>query len=162
MIYWDGPRQGERDGAHWMGTCISLAISIGLHQDPDPKTMNPSQQRIWKRTWWSMHNHARNTCPDLLSMMSIIETDSPSMVTLDDFELATPSPEVQTIFGKSEFVCSLEYQKSQALLFVEKTKLCHIFQLSSLTASLSSIVYRDRETGLEGWSASVDSEELSW
>ncbi|PLB46607.1 hypothetical protein P170DRAFT_477488 [Aspergillus steynii IBT 23096] len=162
MIYWDGPRKGERDAAHWMGSCISLAMSIGLHQDPDPNTMTPAQQRIWKRTWWSMHNHARNTCPDLLSMVSIMEADSPSMVTLDDFELQIASREVRSIFGESEVACSLEYQKTQALLFIEKTKLCQIFQLSTLTGQLSGVVYGDNGIDLETPSTLIDPDELSW
>lgn len=148
LIHWNDLPDAEKDTSHWMGICLSLAMSIGLHHSPDnTAAMTPSQRQTWRRTWWSVYNHARLTAEDLVSMMSIEEDCGDSelaytmIVTLNDFQFGVYSPEARAIVDDCEVLRTIEYQKSQALVFIEKTKLCRLAQFSRVSNQVSKLVH---------------------
>ncbi|KAJ5417023.1 uncharacterized protein N7487_000573 [Penicillium crustosum] len=93
LIHWNDLPQSENVASHWIGVCLSLAISIGLHRNPDSSTLTSCEQKMRRRTWWSVHNHTRLTVENLLSVIRMQEDredrnlfDIP-MITLNDFQL---------------------------------------------------------------------------
>lgn len=82
-----------------------------------------------RRTWWSVHNHTRLTDENLLSVMRMQEDrmdrniKDVSMITLSDFQIHVFSPEIQTVVDDCEVLRDIEYQTSQAVVFIEKTRL---------------------------------------
>ncbi|PLB50094.1 hypothetical protein P170DRAFT_473670 [Aspergillus steynii IBT 23096] len=147
LIHWHDLPNEEKDANHWMGVCLSLAMSIGLHRNPDSEAMTPSQQQIWRRTWWSMHNHSRLTAEDLLSMMSIEDREDGAlsditMVTLKDFNFGVFSREARSVVNdESDVLRSTEYQRTQAIVFIEKTRLCRVSQFSRISNHISRMVF---------------------
>ena len=83
-----------------------------------------------RRTWWSVHNHTRLTDENLLSVMRMQEDRMDrnifdvSMITLSDFQIHVFSPEIRTVVDDCEVLRDIEYQTSQAVVFIEKTRLC--------------------------------------
>lgn len=149
LIHWSDVRDGDKDASHWMGICLSLATSIGLHKNPDSTIMTIPQQQIWRRTWWSVYNHARLTAVDLLTMMTFDEdynnieeaSDNNGMVTLDHFRFGVFSPEARRVVADDcEVLRIVEYQKAQALVFIEKTRLCRLSQFSSFSSEVARLV----------------------
>ncbi|KAL4897845.1 hypothetical protein BDV59DRAFT_190652 [Aspergillus ambiguus] len=149
MIHWQDLPSGEKDASHWIGICLSLSTSIGLDRTPDGTGMTPSQRQAWKRTWWSVYNHARLTSEDLQSMMSIAndvpengpDSTAISMVTLNDFRFGVFPPAARAVAGDCEVLRSVECQKTQALLFIEKTRLCCVSQFSTLSNQVKDLFH---------------------
>ncbi|EXA37108.1 hypothetical protein FOVG_11405 [Fusarium oxysporum f. sp. pisi HDV247] len=53
MSYWNGEVGEDKDGWHWVGLAVSLALHLGLHRQPSSKsTLTQRQQTIRKRCWW--------------------------------------------------------------------------------------------------------------
>ncbi|KAL4876839.1 fungal-specific transcription factor domain-containing protein [Aspergillus karnatakaensis] len=152
LVHWQD-LQHTKDASHWIGTCLSLAISIGLHRSPDPLSMTTRQQQIWKCTWWSLYNHARLTSEDLLAMMTIEGEHHTAaapeivMVELADFNCHTLPLELREVAGGCEVLASTEYQAIQAQLFVEKTKLCRLSQFSSFATGVKDVVMASGNPG---------------
>lgn len=155
LIHWNDEPQSEEDTGHWMDICLSMAMSIGLHRSSNPSNLTLSQQKAWRRTWWAVYNHVRLTAGDLPSAMLLQEdhtdghlVDTP-MVTLNDFEFGVYAPEACTIVDDCDVLHTVELQKTQALLFVGKTKICRLSQFSRVANRVSRLVCEtDRpETG---------------
>ncbi|KAI9372228.1 hypothetical protein BJX61DRAFT_553085 [Aspergillus egyptiacus] len=146
LVHWHDIQNTEKDSTHLIGICLSLAISIGLHRSPDEASMPLRQQQVWRRTWWSLYNHARLTSEDLLAMMTIEgdhhATAAPevAIVTLADFPLEILPPEIRAVVDDCEVLRSLEQQTVHAQLFVEKTKLCCLTQFSSFSNGVKNLV----------------------
>lgn len=83
-----------------------------------------------RRTWWSLHNHTRLTDENLLSVMRMQEDRMDrnifdvSMITLSDFQIHVFAPEIRKVVDDCEVLRDVEYQTSQAVVFIEKTRLC--------------------------------------
>ncbi|KAG9256007.1 fungal-specific transcription factor domain-containing protein [Emericellopsis atlantica] len=53
MSYWKGQVGEDKDGWHWVGLAVSLALHLGLHRQPRPRsTLTQRQQTIRRRCWW--------------------------------------------------------------------------------------------------------------
>lgn len=108
--------------------------------------MTLRQRLVWKRTWWSLYNHARLTSEDLLTMMTIegdhhvSEAPQLGMITLCDFQFEILPPDVRAVADDCEVLRSLDKQTIQAILFVEKTKLCCLSQFSSFSNSVKNLL----------------------
>ncbi|KAK4869532.1 hypothetical protein LT330_005914 [Penicillium expansum] len=146
LIHWNDLPQSEKGASHWIGVCLSLAISLGLHRNPDSSTLSPSEQKMRRRTWWSVHNHTRLTVENLLSAMRMQEDredrnllDIP-MITLNDFQLHVFPPEMRAVVDDCEVLRDVEYQKTQAVVFIEKTKLCQLSRFSSILNRVQKVV----------------------
>ncbi|KAL3457218.1 fungal-specific transcription factor domain-containing protein [Aspergillus heterothallicus] len=149
LVHWHDIQNTEKDASHWIGTCLSLAISIGLHRSPNSSSMTLRQRQVWKRTWWSLYNHARLTSEDLVTMMTIEGehhvSDAPEvgMIDLNDFYLAVIPSEVRAIVDDCKVLSSIEHQTTHAIFFIEKTKLCRLSQFSALSSSVKSLLFKN-------------------
>lgn len=146
LVHWQDVRNTEKDASHMIGICLSLAVSIGLHRSPEKSSLAPRDKQVWKRTWWSLYNHARLTSEDMLSMMTIEGEHHVSaapevpMITMGDFPLEVMAPEIRGVVDDCEVLRCPEKQTIQALLFIEKTKLCRLSQFSSFSNAVRNSI----------------------
>ncbi|KAJ5685519.1 hypothetical protein N7536_008138 [Penicillium majusculum] len=130
LIHWNDLPQSEKVASHWI----------------DSSTLTSSEQKLRRRTWWSVHNHTRLTVENLLSVMRMQEDredrnlfDIP-MITLNDFQLHVFPPEMRAVVDDCEVLRDIEYQKTQAVVFIEKTKLCQLSRFSSILNRVQKVV----------------------
>lgn len=125
MTYWYETPDDQKDTWHWMGVSLSLAHTIGLHRDPGNSRMDLRRQRMWKRIWWSTYTRDRLIALGMRRPMRVKDDDCDvPMLTLDDFEFESFSPEIVQMVGDSEILQNVGYQRELALMFIEKAKLC--------------------------------------
>ncbi|GLI80563.1 hypothetical protein PoHVEF18_008918 [Penicillium ochrochloron] len=125
MTYWYETPDDQKDTWHWMGVSLSLAHTIGLHRDPGNSRMDVRRQRMWKRIWWSTYTRDRLIALGMRRPMRVKDDDCDvPMLTLDDFEFQTFSPEIVKMVGDSEILQNVSHQRELALMFIEKAKLC--------------------------------------
>src|SRR5436190_22576994 len=125
MTYWYEVPDDQKDAWHWMGICVSLANTIGLHRDPTNSCMNLRCQRLWKRIWWSTYTRDRLIALGMRRPTRIEDKDCDvPMLTLDDFEVKPFSQEVQQMIGDCELLCNVGCERDLADMFIEKAKLC--------------------------------------
>lgn len=125
MTYWYETPDDQKDTWHWMGVSLSLAHTIGLHRDPGNSRMDVRRQRMWKRIWWSTYTRDRLIALGMRRPMRVKDDDCDvPMLTLDDFEFQTFSPEIVKMVGNSEILQNVSHQRELALMFIEKAKLC--------------------------------------
>lgn len=70
------------------------------------------------------------------------------VITLCDFEFEILAPEVRAVVDDCEVLRSLEKQTTQAILFVEKTKLCCISQFSSFSNRVKNLLLAPDKPGI--------------
>lgn len=125
MTYWYETPDDQKDTWHWMGVSLSLAHTIGLHRDPGNSRMDLRRQRMWKRIWWSTYTRDRLIALGMRRPMRVKDDDCDvPMLTLDDFEFQSFSPEIVQMVGNSEILRNVSHQRELALMFIEKAKLC--------------------------------------
>ncbi|KAJ5286876.1 hypothetical protein N7478_002562 [Penicillium angulare] len=125
MTYWYETPDDQKDTWHWMGVSLSLAHTIGLHRDPGNSRMDLRRQRMWKRIWWSTYTRDRLIALGMRRPMRVKDDDCDvPMLTLDDFEFQSFSPEIVKMVGDSEILHNISHQRELALMFIEKAKLC--------------------------------------
>ncbi|KAF7713333.1 Cutinase transcription factor 1 beta [Penicillium ucsense] len=125
MTYWYETPDDQKDTWHWMGVSLSLAHTIGLHRDPGNSRMELRRQRMWKRIWWSTYTRDRLIALGMRRPMRVKDDDCDvPMLTLDDFEFHSFSPEIVKMVGNSEILQNVSHQRELALMFIEKAKLC--------------------------------------
>jgi len=125
MTYWYETPDDQKDTWHWMGVSLSLAHTIGLHRDPGNSRMDRRRQRMWKRIWWSTYTRDRLIALGMRRPMRVKDDDCDvPMLTLDDFEFHSFSPEIVQMVGNSEILQNVSHQRELALMFIEKAKLC--------------------------------------
>lgn len=125
MTYWYETPDDQKDTWHWMGVSLSLAHTIGLHRDPGNSRMDLRRQRMWKRIWWSTYTRDRLIALGMRRPMRVKDDDCDvPMLTLDDFEFQSYSPEIVKMVGNSEILQDVNHQRELALMFIEKAKLC--------------------------------------
>ncbi|KAJ6120272.1 hypothetical protein N7523_004552 [Penicillium sp. IBT 18751x] len=125
MTYWYETPDDQKDTWHWMGVSLSLAHTIGLHRDPGNSRMDLRRQRMWKRIWWSTYTRDRLIALGMRRPMRVKDDDCDvPMLTLDDFEFHSFSPEIVQMVGNSEILQNVSHQRELALMFIEKAKLC--------------------------------------
>lgn len=118
LTHWNDEPLCEEDTSHWMDTCVSMAMRIGLHRSPNPSNLTLSEQKTWRRTWWALYNHVSLTAGDLPSVMRLQEghTDGhpvdPPMITLNDFQFGVFAPEARAIVDDCDVFHSVELQKT--------------------------------------------------
>lgn len=125
-----------------------MAMSIGLHRDPGSTAPGDSQRQIWRRTWWSLYNHAQLMASNMFHMMAIEGSQDANgssgmaMITIEDFQFGVFPMEHRLCAGNCGVLDSIESQMAQATIFIEKTRLSRIFQFSraSINVHRSSLV----------------------
>ena len=63
-----------------------------------------------------------------------------TMVTLNDFNLDIFSPEAQEVAGQCDVLRSVDAQKTQAIVFIEKTRLCRLAPFSRVPDSIGRVM----------------------
>jgi hypothetical protein len=125
MTYWYETPDDQKDTWHWMGVCLSLALTIGLHRDPANSGMDVRQKRLWRRIWWCAYTRDRLIALGMRRPMRIKDDDCDVlMLSLDDFEFKAFAPEVMSMVGNCGILRNVNHQKQLALMFIEKAKLC--------------------------------------
>lgn len=125
MTHWYEMPDDQKDTWHWMGVSLSLAHTIGLHRDPANSTMDLRRQKLWKRIWWSTYSRDRLIALGMRRPTRVKDEDCDvPMVTIDDFEFKSFSPEVLQVVGDCEMTHNVDHQKELAIMFIEKSKLC--------------------------------------
>jgi hypothetical protein len=69
------------------------------------------------------------------------EAPEVGMIDLGDFHIAVIPPGIRAIVDDCEVLSSIEQQTEQAILFVEKTKLCRLSQFSALSTTVKSLLF---------------------
>lgn len=125
MTYWYETPDDQKDTWHWMGVCLSLALTIGLHRDPANSGMDVRRKRLWRRIWWCAYTRDRLIALGMRRPMRIKDDDCDVlMLSLDDFEFKAFASEVVSMVGSCELLRNVNHQKQLALMFIEKAKLC--------------------------------------
>jgi hypothetical protein len=125
MTYWYETPDDQKDTWHWMGVSLSLAHTIGLHRDPGNSGMGQRRKRLWKRIWWSTYTRDRLIALGMRRPMRVKDDDCDvPMLTIDDFEFKSFSPEIQNMLGDCELLRNVDQQRQLAMMFIEKAKLC--------------------------------------
>ncbi|KAL1966999.1 hypothetical protein VTN77DRAFT_3523 [Rasamsonia byssochlamydoides] len=125
MTYWYETPDDQKDTWHWMGVSLSLAHTIGLHRDPGNSGMGQRRKRLWKRIWWSTYTRDRLIALGMRRPMRVKDDDCDvPMLTIDDFEFKSYSPEILSMLGDCELLRNVDYQRQLAMMFIEKAKLC--------------------------------------
>ncbi|KAJ5921059.1 fungal-specific transcription factor domain-containing protein [Penicillium verhagenii] len=155
MVHWNDIPRAEKDAVHWIGVSLSLAMSVGLHINPDPSTVTVSKQRVWRRTWWCVYNHCQLISEKLLSALHMHEDREGEsglempMIDLNDFEFHVYSPEAQSTVNECDILQNMEYQKMQAVFFIQKVKLCRLSSFSTISNRIKKMVRGEAIQDLE-------------
>jgi hypothetical protein len=54
MSFWWNSLTDQKDTWHWLGSSISLALTLGMHRSTRYSDLCIRDQRLWKRIWWSL------------------------------------------------------------------------------------------------------------
>ena len=143
LMYWeDIPGNGINQG-DWMHWCLSLAKSIGLHREPDENIMTLRERQIWRRTWWSLYNLMSVTAEGVMSAEEDCTNPAGSdmgMVKLSDFPFRLLPSQARAAVVDFDILYTIESQKSHAILFIEKTRLCRLSRISHVSKWVSNVV----------------------
>ncbi len=88
LSFWEGDSTEVRDSYYWVGIATLHAASLGLNSDPTPESLEPSQRRAFKLTFWSLLIRDRLIAVTL--RRPVQNTDSrlkQPMLLMEDFEL---------------------------------------------------------------------------
>lgn len=77
--------------------------------------------------------HIQESCED----SHLFDT---TMITLNDFQFGVFSPEARAVVDDCDVLRMIEYQKTQALVFIEKSRLCQLSQFSRLSNQVRDLV----------------------
>ncbi|KAL4789070.1 fungal-specific transcription factor domain-containing protein [Aspergillus venezuelensis] len=53
-FWWETPTQ-QKDMWYWTGVVVSLAQSLGMHQEKTYTKLDNSRKQLWRRLWWSIY-----------------------------------------------------------------------------------------------------------
>lgn len=136
-LWWKGPNQ-PKDGWHWLGLAISLARTMGLHQDATNKHLDPKSSALRRRIWWSctvrdtFASFSSNRVPRISDVDFVV-----APLTLHDFEWHEYSEGARRGIGKQ----SMDVQKQLAAICIQTTAICRIITRVLLAA------YNETSTG---------------
>lgn len=123
MSYWEEMPNGRKDGWHWLGLAFSVAQTIGLHRKTE--SGDEDTTRIRTRLWWCICTRDCLMTLDMRHSMLISNLESNTQeLTIDHFELQLSEVTVSSI-GYSGLLGNAEHQRSLAVIFIEKVRLCH-------------------------------------
>lgn len=121
-LWWKAPNE-PKDGWHWLGLAISLARTMGLHQDATNKHLDRRTSGLRRRIWWSC------TIRDTFASFScnrvprISDGDfAVAPLTLDDFDWHEQREDTRTGIGKQ----SVHVQKQLATVCIQTAAICRI------------------------------------
>ncbi|KAL4948206.1 fungal-specific transcription factor domain-containing protein [Aspergillus filifer] len=85
-FWWETPTQ-QKDMWYWTGVVVSLAQSLGMHQEKTYAKLDKSRKQLWRRLWWSIYSHDISIAV-LLGRIPHVNDDycTTSHLTEQDFE----------------------------------------------------------------------------
>lgn len=126
MTYWYDSPEDEKDTWHWMGIALSLAQVLGFHRNPALLKLTSQERKLRSRIWWSCYMRDRQLALGLRRPPRIRDdfNDVP-LLTLDDFDLDTPSQNLVNLVGPSSITdTDPTTRKVLAMLCIDLSKLC--------------------------------------
>lgn len=126
MTYWYDCPDDEKDTWYWMGIALSLTQIVGLHRNPDKMKMSPKERALRCRIWWSCVMRDRLLALGIRRPARIRDEEfNVPMLTLDDFILDVPSPDLVKLLGESRLTSpDPEGRRMVAVMCIELSKLC--------------------------------------
>ncbi|KAK5047422.1 hypothetical protein LTR84_006518 [Exophiala bonariae] len=129
-LWWKAPNE-TKDGWHWLGLAISLARTMGLHQDITNKHLDKKTSTLRRRIWWSCTIRDTFTSFSANRVPRISDGDfAVAPLTLDDFDWYEGRDDTRTGIGKQ----SLSVQKQLAAMCIQTAALCRIITRVLLAA----------------------------
>lgn len=124
-VWYDSP-DDEKDTWHWMGTALSLAQVLGFHRNPSLLRLKSQERKLRSRIWWSCFMRDRQLALGLRRPPRIRDDDyDVPLLTLEDFNLEAPSPEIINLLGPSSFTDpDPEPRKALAMMCIDLSKIC--------------------------------------
>jgi hypothetical protein len=128
MTYWCEDAEHTKDSMHWLSEAISIGTTIGLNHDTSTSSMSLSEQRLWKRIWWSCYTRDRLLAISTRQPMHLpnIKFNIP-MLELSDFETSRLPPKLVHTFGNISAIKSPFKRLQLAKMFIALTELCVCF-----------------------------------
>jgi len=124
MTYWYDNPDDEKDTWHWMGTALSLAQVLGFHRNPALLRLSSQERKLRSRIWWSCFMRDRQLAIGLRRPPRIRDDDyDVPILTLHDFNLEPPSPDLASFLGQSSFT-DANAREVLAMLCIDLAKLC--------------------------------------
>lgn len=125
MSYWYETPGDQKGAWHWTGIAISLAYTVGLHQNHAKLDIEPHEIRPRKRLWWSCLMRDRLVGLGLGRPTRIKDEDyDVAMITEDDYEIMPLSNDVSIPFKGCMLFRDIDVQRQLAQMCIAKAKLC--------------------------------------
>ncbi|KAM0490944.1 hypothetical protein ACHAP8_011082 [Fusarium lateritium] len=123
--WYDGP-DDDKDTWYWMGTALTNAQVGGLHRTPEHLRISPQEKRLRRRVWWCCVMRDGLLALGIRSPPRINEGEyNVKPLTLDDFDLSSPVPNVDKLFQRSKDTYpDSEKRQSLATMCIELSSLC--------------------------------------
>ncbi len=104
-FWWKHPTD-QKDTWHWLGNAISLAVTMGMHRSTKSSILDPRQQRMWKRIWWSLYAEDKHAAAALGRPVHIHldDCDVEPLDEIDCREEPLPTAAHEGVFGVHEEV----------------------------------------------------------
>lgn len=84
--YWEEPGKVTKNVFYWNGLATTIAHGCGMHRNPKNSKLSPSDQKLWKRIWWTLFTRDRSVAVALGRPPHINLADSDmELLTEDDF-----------------------------------------------------------------------------
>ncbi|KAI9871346.1 MAG: hypothetical protein M1830_003011 [Pleopsidium flavum] len=148
MSFWWGGPIDQKDTWHWLGAAIGLAQTKGMHRSTVRSDMCHSDQRLWKRIWWSLYVRDRHAAAALGRPMHIHDDDCDvEMLEESDFEEGiSPHP---TICGGAT-----------------RDHILYVIQMAKLAVLLGNIIKTEfaarKSSTIKGDTAALEKELSLW
>lgn len=65
MSFWWNSLTDQKDTWYWLGSSISLAVTLGMHRSTRYSDLSPDNRRLWKRIWWSLFTEDKHAAAAL-------------------------------------------------------------------------------------------------
>ncbi|KAH7142207.1 fungal-specific transcription factor domain-containing protein [Dactylonectria macrodidyma] len=126
MTYWYDSPADDKDTWYWMGIALSLAQVLGYNREPDPTRTSVKNRQLRRRIWWSCVMRDRLLALGIRRPSRIRDEEfGVSPLTLDDFDLHSPSEPIANLLGESRLTASGPSARSEmAVMCVELSRLC--------------------------------------
>ncbi|KAG9499416.1 hypothetical protein J7337_007872 [Fusarium musae] len=123
--WYDGP-DDDKDTWHWMGIVLTNAQVGGLHRDPEHLKISQEEKKLRRRLWWCCLMRDRLLALGIRNPPRLRDDEyNVRPLTLDDFDLSSPSTNLDTIFHRSKAPYpNSEKRQSLAVMCIELSNLC--------------------------------------
>ncbi|KAF5529343.1 cutinase transcription factor 1 beta, partial [Fusarium napiforme] len=123
--WYDGP-DDDKDTWHWMGIALTNAQVGGLHRDPEHLKISQEEKKLRRRLWWCCLMRDRLLALGIRNPPRLRDDEyNVKPLTLDDFDLSSPSTNLDTLFHRSKAAYpTSEKRQSLAVMCIELSNLC--------------------------------------